>query len=424
VDYADYFGSASVSVGDLDGNGVPDLAVGAPFDEGTEHFKVEDGRDWTAMPFGAVYVLFMEADGSVSRSQKISHLPESKSNFHAKLIGHNYFGMSLETTPDLDGDGIMELLVGAPGHGRAGDGAMVYIIFLRPDGTVRRHVVLDPRQLLGTTQGVSPNPFVPSPFQLQENPDKRGRKLAPRYNFHAGDQDRSFKKGVSYGDFFGASIASLGFAHDQATQNGVLVLAIGAFLESGLTKDYAFQIGHRYEYHALLDTINEETSRKGAIHFFAVDVSSILQNLTISNYFRLDQQKDPYDEQVLLERQKDRFECPPSEFDYECRKGGRDRWDYLSNVKCGVTHESAKIRQRNSFPSGSRDGLGRSLAYIGDLDGDGKPDLAAGTLSNGGKDEAERGSVIIFFSVGFEEDVCNCPRYLIFDNFLSLSNRL
>ena len=56
----DFFGSAVANIGDLDGDGVNDLAVGSQGDN--------DG----AVQKGAVWILFMKTDGTVKSEQKIS----------------------------------------------------------------------------------------------------------------------------------------------------------------------------------------------------------------------------------------------------------------------------------------------------------------------------------------------------------------
>ena len=61
LDDGDYFGSSMASIGDLNGDSVADLAVGAYADD-------DGGSDR-----GAVYVLFMNTDGTVMSScQKAS----------------------------------------------------------------------------------------------------------------------------------------------------------------------------------------------------------------------------------------------------------------------------------------------------------------------------------------------------------------
>ena len=60
LDANDQFGTSIASLGDLDGDGVTDIVVGANQDD--------DGGSNR----GAIWVLFMNADGTVRRQQKIS----------------------------------------------------------------------------------------------------------------------------------------------------------------------------------------------------------------------------------------------------------------------------------------------------------------------------------------------------------------
>lgn len=131
----DFFGSSVASVGDLDGDGVADLAVGAPGDDD------DDGGD----EWGAVYILFLNADGTVRAEQKIS---ATEGGSEGPQSGERYFGASLTSTGDLNGDGMRDLVVGARGAGSpwgAGPwGSEVYVLTLDSDGTVHaRHKLVD-----------------------------------------------------------------------------------------------------------------------------------------------------------------------------------------------------------------------------------------------------------------------------------------
>jgi GEVED domain/FG-GAP repeat/FG-GAP-like repeat/Bacterial Ig domain len=124
----DGFGSAVVSLGDIDGDSVPDLAVGASGDDGGIAFANR----------GAVYVLLMHADGTVKSSQKI----DSDHGGGPFLYSQDDFGRSVASLGDLDGDGIADLAVGADGYGGFGlsyrSRGAVYVLFLKPDGTAKR----------------------------------------------------------------------------------------------------------------------------------------------------------------------------------------------------------------------------------------------------------------------------------------------
>jgi hypothetical protein len=115
----DGFGSALADLGDLEGDGVTDVAVGAPGDD-------EGGTDR-----GAVWILFMNSDGTVDMQQKIG---DSSGGFDGKLDNDDGFGSALAPLGDLNADGVHDLAVGAPGDDDGGtDRGAVWILFL--DGT-------------------------------------------------------------------------------------------------------------------------------------------------------------------------------------------------------------------------------------------------------------------------------------------------
>ena len=105
LDVADFFGTAVEAVVDLNGDGVPDVAVGAWGDD-------DDGNDK-----GAVYLLQLQANGTVLSTQKISQLAGL---FTGSLFVNGRFGEALAFLGDLSGDGAPELAVGEPGAGFAG----------------------------------------------------------------------------------------------------------------------------------------------------------------------------------------------------------------------------------------------------------------------------------------------------------------
>jgi hypothetical protein len=79
----DLFGIAAAGLGDLDGDGVRDAAIGAEHDQ--------DGKPFT----GAVYVLFLNADGTVKTQQKISALA---GNLLAPIRNGQHFGGGVSRT--------------------------------------------------------------------------------------------------------------------------------------------------------------------------------------------------------------------------------------------------------------------------------------------------------------------------------------
>ena len=126
LDAYDRFGRSIANLGDLDGDGVTDIAVSAHGDD--------DGGDAR----GAVYVLFLNVDGTVKAEQKIS---STQGDFVGALSDDNWFGEGLTAPGDLDGDGVFDLIASSP---RDDDGGVnrgaLYVLFLETDGTVRNHV--------------------------------------------------------------------------------------------------------------------------------------------------------------------------------------------------------------------------------------------------------------------------------------------
>jgi hypothetical protein len=87
------------ALGDLDGDGLGDLAIGAPRDSDGFHEA------------GAVWIARMDADGSFKAAHKIS---QTQGGFTGTLYEEGYFGIALEHLGDLDGDGNRELAVLSP----------------------------------------------------------------------------------------------------------------------------------------------------------------------------------------------------------------------------------------------------------------------------------------------------------------------
>ncbi len=125
LSFSDFFGSSVASVGDIDRDGVLDLAVGAEGDDG-------GGRD-----AGAVHLLFMKPDGTVGSAVKWGafELPSGA------LDPGDYFGSSVAGLADLNGDGFRDVAVGARGDDDTSDGpgessGAVWILFLNEAGSV------------------------------------------------------------------------------------------------------------------------------------------------------------------------------------------------------------------------------------------------------------------------------------------------
>jgi hypothetical protein len=109
-----YFGISSAPLGDLNGDGTGDLAVSA-YSYG-----------------GSVWILLLDEDGRVIGHNRVMG------------IGARHYSDGLATLGDLDGDGLAELAVSINLSTRTTRTIAVDVLFLRPDGTVRRTQRIEP----------------------------------------------------------------------------------------------------------------------------------------------------------------------------------------------------------------------------------------------------------------------------------------
>ena len=98
----DYFGSAITALGDFDGDGVEDMAVGAR----------------RASRTGSVWLLFLNSNGTVKNEQVIN---ATEGNFQGVLQYGDEFGCALANIGDINGDDIVDIAVGAYGADDGGD---------------------------------------------------------------------------------------------------------------------------------------------------------------------------------------------------------------------------------------------------------------------------------------------------------------
>lgn len=133
LDDGDIFGRAGATIGDLDGDGVDDIAIGAQNDD-------DGGTDR-----GAIWILFMNADGTVKSEQKIS---DTQGNFTGTLADTDRFGASIAYLGFVDADTVPDIAVGVSGDNDGGTvTGSAYILFMNANGTVKSH------QKISATQG-------------------------------------------------------------------------------------------------------------------------------------------------------------------------------------------------------------------------------------------------------------------------------
>lgn len=232
LEEGDEVGQSLCTLGDLDGDGVVDLLAGAPGDD-----EVVPG----VLDGGSVWVLFLNADGTLKGHQRIGTLA---GGFGGTLPSGARFGSAVAAAGDVDGDGVVDAAVGAPGEddGGANRGAL-YLLFLQPDGTVREYVEISTSQgLTGLVDNTGFGASLAGPGDLDGNgvPDLavgcRGlahdqlRVLYLGRDGSVGAQELvppapgRFAGTLEPFDQFGASVAAVG----DRDGDGVVDLALGA----------------------------------------------------------------------------------------------------------------------------------------------------------------------------------------------------
>ncbi len=305
-----YFGSAVAAIGDLNHDGVPDLAIGAQGDAG-------GGTD-----SGAVYLAFMQADGTISSTVKLAN------NTHGgpSLADHDNFGNAVALIGDLNHDGVPDLAIGAPGDaGGVGRGA-VYVAVMKADGTISSTV-----KLADNTNG--------------------GPALADN-------------------DLFGTAVAAIG----DLNHDGVPDLAIGAFGDStGGAQRGAVYVGLLQPGGTLGQLQSAPTTRLASgTHGGPLlpDSSYLGSAVTVIGDLNHDGVPD-----LAIGADGD-------------AGGGNSRGAvYIARMRADGTISSTVKLADNTHggpPLADFDFFGRSVAAIGDLNHDGVPDLAIGAYGDAG----------------------------------------
>lgn len=226
LDAGDRFGRDHDAVGDVNGDGVIDYVIGARSDDDGE----EDA--------GAVYILFMNADGTVLGNQKISML---EGGFNETLTERNFFGYGVAGIGDYDADGIPDIAVSSP----VPPNNSLYIIHLNTDGTVKdfvknENIIAQGLTAIGDINNDNRIDIVACNPGSNDGGQSRGaidilflnESSQVMYNNSVtiSSTEGNFGVGLEDGDQFGGrEVAFLG----DMDADGTLELAVGAFLSDG-----------------------------------------------------------------------------------------------------------------------------------------------------------------------------------------------
>ncbi|MEK7146083.1 MAG: integrin alpha, partial [Patescibacteria group bacterium] len=386
----DLFGSSIANVGDLDANGTDDLAVGAAFDD--------DGGIGVANR-GAVWILFMESNGLVIGEQKISDL---EGGFTGVLDDFDSFGTAVASMGDADGDGIADIMVGAPGDddGIEASGAL-WVLYLNADGTVKSHEKISmtsgnlvqntleesasfPSSLahFGQITGGVATVVAAGVSDLDEGGDARGAVFILFLNADGTIHHKTkitegsggFTGDIQDGDQFGRSVAHMG----DLDADGDEELAVGAITDTGGTDSGTVWMLSIDDFGNVVDSHPITTGLSG---FTGPLVFGDWFGQSVANVGDLD--NDGVSDLAVGQVGEGVFEGAV--------------WILFLNADGTVKAEQKISETLGGFtgvlPSNTQ--FGYSLSALGDLDGDGIEDLAVGSMDDEGG--TDTGAVWILF---------------------------
>lgn len=222
LSHGEGYGRGIANLGDLDGDGIPEIAVGDPNPNQS-----------------GVYILFMEKEGKL---KQFSHISAAVDEGALALTKGGQFGIRLEALGDWDQDGTPDLAVGEP---RGKLGALMYgkvwVLLLHPDGTLKDHIMLSGRspgliRQLGRDQLFGMDIAMPGDLNGDEIPDlvvgapeldSKGSGSVWVLMMKSPSEIQEaiqLKPALKKGDRFGMSVEYL----EDLNQDGVGDLAVGA----------------------------------------------------------------------------------------------------------------------------------------------------------------------------------------------------
>ena len=381
--FEDDFGEALDVIGDLDGDGVVDLIVGAQRDD--------DG----GFNRGAVYILFMNPDGTVKNLQKIS---DTEGGFNGVLEDEDTFGIGATGIGDLDNDGVLDVAVGAARDDDGGTNrGAVYILFLNTDGTVKSH------QKISDTEGEfsgSLSDFSSFGGDLEMLGDLDGDGVEDLfvavsggafYNLYL-NTDGTVKDWDLVSDLFSGGFGATGALMGDLDGDGNVDLAVGAqFDDDGGTNRGAIWILY-------LRSDGSVRSRKkisdttGGFGGELLDGDEFGQSVTTAG----DLNRDGIPDLVVGAEHAD---SPDGS-----EENTGEVWILLMNRDGTVLSEELIQSNSENFTTiDQNDNLGQAVTFLGDFNNDGINDIAV-AADGDGDGGSQAGAVYVIFLEPFNPD--------------------
>ncbi len=127
ISNGDYFGRAVAGIGDINGDGIPDIAVSAEQDN--------DGGTYS----GAIRIIMLDTNGTIKGFQKISKLYGYGSG-GLPISSGGKFGVDIGLIGDIDNDNVNDIVVGGFWDNGGGTSkGSVYILRLYSNGKVKAY---------------------------------------------------------------------------------------------------------------------------------------------------------------------------------------------------------------------------------------------------------------------------------------------
>lgn len=226
LDAGDRFSRDHDVIGDVNGDGILDIIIGARSDD--------DGET----DAGAAYIVFMNNDGTVQDNQKISML---EGGFNETLVSGNFFGYGVAGIGDYNDDDIPDVAISAPSSANRA----LYIVHLNRDGTVQSFVknegiIAQGLSAIGDLNKDGKIDLVACNPNSNTGGTNRGSidilffdedsEVMPNSTVTIGSDTGGFGEGLVNNDRFGGrEVAMLGDIDNDGTEE----MAVGAFMSDG-----------------------------------------------------------------------------------------------------------------------------------------------------------------------------------------------